>query len=408
MSKTIESDDAIPRSDGTALSFIGQNAENDFPVLKAFQQYIDAEQAKARKRMLGLSIFFIMLLVAVVVTFTIVMMSVINRNQALSDRLLEIALRERPAQAAPVVVQQPAPQPIVQPAPAQSRESELKPFLDKMETLVSAIVAKQQQQSIAPAPVVVTTGTPMPTIQPSTESVEAARMREELKKQKEELEAERARLKDAQEKLKQAEIEKHRRRLYPEYYAQEDARKMPPASAPSTAPVMPQPQVVAPPAAAPAPVATPTPAPVVPVQPEPKARPAAPAPAPARVRTSLENLKPINYFELSDDTPPAKPATKPVQKPAAPKTTPAVKPIAPAAKPTVTAPAAKPATPAAKPVANPVEKPAPKPAAKPAAPKPPPPSQPKVKNPEAPKTETIDVGTPSGNATPWLIEQQDL
>ena len=391
MSKTIESDDAIPRSDGTVLSFIGQNAENDFPVLKAFQQYIDAEQAKARKRMLGLSIFFIMLLVAVVVTFTIVMMSVINRNQALSDRLLEIALRERPAQAAPVVVQQPAPQPIVQPA-VQSRESELKPFL--------------------------ATGTPIPTLQPSTESVEAARMREEIKKQKEELEAERARLKEAQEKLKQAEIEKHRRRLYPEYYAQEDARKMPPASVPTTAPVMPQPQVVTPPAAAPAPVATPTPAPVVPVQPEPKARPAAPAPAPARVRTSLEDLKPINYFELSDDTPPAKAVTKPTQKPA-PKTVPAAKPSATAAKPAATAPAAKPATPtenpvakpvtpAPKPVAKPAEKPAPKPAAKPAAPKPPPPSQPPVKNPEAPKTETIDVGTPSGNATPWLIEQQDL
>ena len=400
MSKTIESDDAIPHSDGTVLSLIGQNAENDFPVLKAFQQYIDAEQAKARKRMLGLSIFFIMLLVAVVVTFTIVMMSVINRNQALSDRLLEIALRERPAQAAPVVVQQPAPQPIVQPAPVQSRESELKPFLDKMETLVSAIVAKQQQQSIAPAPVVVTTGTPIPTIQPSTESVEAARMREELKKQKEELEAERARLKEAQEKLKQAEIEKHRRRLYPEYYAQEDARKTAPAPAPTPAPVIPQPQVAPP-------VATPTPAPVVPVQPEPKARPAAPAAAPARVRSSLENLKPINYFELSNDTPPAKPATKPAQK-TDPKPTPAAKPSAPAAKPAATAPAAKPATPAAKPVAKPAEKPAPKPAAKPAAPKPPPPSQPPVKNPEAPKTETIDVGTPSGNATPWLIEQQDL
>ena len=404
MSKTIESDDAIPRSDGTVLSFIGQNAENDFPVLKAFQQYIDAEQAKARKRMLGLSIFFIMLLVAVVVTFTIVMMSVINRNQTLSDRLLEIALRERPAQAAPVVVQQPAPQPIVQPAPVHSRESELKPFLDKMETLVSAIVAKQQQQSIAPAPVVVTTGTPMQTLQPSTESVEAARMREELKKQKEELEAERARLKEAQEKLKQAEIEKHRRRLYPEYYAQEEARKMAPVPAPAPAPVTPPPQVVAPPVAA---VAAPAPAPVAPAQSEPKARPAAPAPAPARVRTSLENLKPINYFELSDDTPPAKPATKPAQKPD-PKPTPAAKTSAPAAKPAATAPAAKPATPAAKPVAKPAEKPAPKPAAKPAAPKPPPPSQPPVKKTEAPKTETIDVGTPSGNATPWLIEQQDL
>ena len=408
MSKTIESDDAIPHSDGTVLSLIGQNAENDFPVLKAFQQYIDAEQAKARKRMLGLSIFFIMLLVAVVVTFTIVIMSVINRNQALSDRLLEIALRERPAQAAPVVVQQPAPQPIVQHAPVQSRDSELKPFLDKMETLISAIVAKQQQQ-LAPAPVVVTTGTPMQTIQPSAESSEAARMREELKKQKEELEAERARLKEAQEKLKQAEIEKHRRRLYPEYYAQEDARKMVPASVPTPAPVTPPPQVVAPAVDAPAPVAAPAPAPVVPVQPAPKARPAAaPAPAPARAPTSLANLKPINYFEQSDDTPPAKPAAKPAEKPAQKPVAPAAKQPAQTTKPAPKAPMAKPATPAAKPVAKPVEKPAPKPAAKPTSPTPPPPSQPKAKSPEVPKTETIDVGTPSGNATPWLIEQQDL
>ena len=47
-----------------AISLFGQAANaNDFPVLKAFQEYIDAEQSKARKRMLGLSIFFVVLLV---------------------------------------------------------------------------------------------------------------------------------------------------------------------------------------------------------------------------------------------------------------------------------------------------------------------------------------------------------
>ena len=52
-----------------AISLFGQATNaNDFPVLKAFQEYIDAEQAKARKRMLGLSIFFVVLLVAVVIT----------------------------------------------------------------------------------------------------------------------------------------------------------------------------------------------------------------------------------------------------------------------------------------------------------------------------------------------------
>ena len=55
-----------------AVSLFGQGGgPNDFPVLKAFQEYIDAEQAKARKRMLGLCVFFILLLVVIVVTFTV-------------------------------------------------------------------------------------------------------------------------------------------------------------------------------------------------------------------------------------------------------------------------------------------------------------------------------------------------
>ena len=79
---------------------------NDFPVLKAFQEYIDAEQAKARKRMLGLSVFFIVLLFVVVVTFVLILTTVLNRNQSLSDRLLDYALRER--EKTPVVQQMPA------------------------------------------------------------------------------------------------------------------------------------------------------------------------------------------------------------------------------------------------------------------------------------------------------------
>ena len=120
-----------------AVSIFGSAGNtNDFPVLKAFQEYIDAEQAKARKRMLGLSIFFILLLVVVVVTFTLVMTSVINRNQALSDRLLDIALREK-TQAQPVVnVQPPAPQPVVQPVIQQPSQADvLKPVLEKFDKL---------------------------------------------------------------------------------------------------------------------------------------------------------------------------------------------------------------------------------------------------------------------------------
>ena len=93
-----------------AVSLFGQSGGvNDFPVLKAFQEYIDAEQAKARKRMLGLSVFFILLLIVVVITFTLVITSVIARNQQLSDRLLDIALREKTSTQPVVNVQSPAP-----------------------------------------------------------------------------------------------------------------------------------------------------------------------------------------------------------------------------------------------------------------------------------------------------------
>ena len=205
-----------------AVSIFGQGGSpNDFPVLKAFQEYIDAEQAKARKRMLGLSIFFIVLLVVIVITFTLVVMSVINRNQSLSDRLLDIALREKsPAQ--PVVTVQSPPAPVVQPV-VHSQEESLKPVMEEIGKLSAALV-KAQQQPIPvaqPAPVVVTTA-PQPVVQPAAESAELARLREELRREKEERKAEQEK---AKEEKRQAEIEAHRRRLYPEYYARQDALK---------------------------------------------------------------------------------------------------------------------------------------------------------------------------------------
>lgn len=403
-----------------AVSLFGQSGGvNDFPVLKAFQEYIDAEQAKARKRMFGLSIFFIVLLVVVVVTFTIIMTSVISRNQALSDRLLDIALREKPAAQPVVNVQPPVPSPVVQPVLQPSVESaelarlreelqrekearqaeQAKRDKEKIESLTAAL-AKAQQQPVAPTPVVVTTS-PASLVQPATESAELVRLREELRRAKEERKAE---LDKAKEKKRQAEIEAHRRRLYPEYYAQEDARK---AAAAAEAlrpaePVEPQRRAAPPlPAPKPVPVVRPSQPPVQ--QPPPPARisqpvPAKPSQTPAQAQ-KLKTLKPVTYFndvvpdedpelkELFKQKPPSQPAptSAPVAKPAAQpvpeKPVPAVKPPSP---------------PAVKPPAQPVAvKPAPtKPA--PAAPVPPQP---------AAKTETLAIGgTTDGSSIPWLIE----
>ena len=68
---------------------------DDFPVLKAFQQYIDSEQAKARKRMLMLCAFFGFLMIVVIGVFVVLLVNVSARNQALNDRLIEFAMKER-------------------------------------------------------------------------------------------------------------------------------------------------------------------------------------------------------------------------------------------------------------------------------------------------------------------------
>ena len=405
-----------------AVSLFGQSGGvNDFPVLKAFQEYIDAEQAKARKRMLGLSVFFILLLIVVVITFTLVITSVIGRNQQLSDRLLDIALREKTATQPVVNVQSPAPavvQPSVESAELvrlreelrrekEDRKSEqAKRDEERFNKLLDAISKPQQQPVAAPTPVVVTTS-PSSVLQPAAaESAELARLREELRREKEERQAEQAK---AKEEKRKAEIEAHRRRLYPEYYAQEDARKAA-AEAAAAEPVRPvePPRRAAPPlpkpnpapsAAPPIPKATPVPAPVT-APPLPK--PATPVPAavqPPQTQAQAQKLramKPVSYFDSSapDEDPELEELLK---KHPAPQAKPPSKPaVIPKPQPPA---AAKPAA-VVRPAPQPSAKPAPKPTAQPAA-------TPAAQRPAQPekKTETLAIGgAADGSSIPWLIE----
>lgn len=398
-----ESEEATPTPN--AVSIFGQGGSpNDFPVLKAFQEYIDAEQAKARKRMLGLSIFFILLLVVIVITFTLVVMSVINRNQSLSDRLLDIALREKfPAQ--PVVnVQSPAPAPVVQPVVHQpSQDESLKPVMEKFDKLAEALIKAQQQPvSVAqPAPVVVTTS-PQPVVQSAAESAELIRLREELRREREERKAE----KEAKEKeeKRQAEIEAHRRRLYPEYYAQQEARKVAaeterraPAPLPKTVP-QPVPQVVPKPVQ-PTPVVKPKAAPALTIPPSTQPAPEASSPAKLKPRSYFSDSMPSEDPELKELLKKVPPVSSSAQQPK-PQAQPVPKPVP---KKTVSKPAPQPV---AKPVAKPLPQPAVQPPSKP-APKPPatPAAKPVVQVPhqEENKTETLTIGS-DGNSIPWLIE----
>ena len=281
--------------DNTLSILPSDGASNEFPVLKAFQQYIDAEQAKARKRMLGLSVFFIILLVVVVVTFVLVLTTVVNRNQALSDKLLDYALKER--EKSVQVVQPPVQQPIVpQTAPQPSVQDLLKPFIERLEREQAAMKAMYEKQ------------------QKEAEAKAAARelaRDEEIRKAKLELEKERARAK--KENDRQAEIERQRRRLYPDYY------RMQPESADDYA--TPQPTIQAPRPAAPAPVVKHPPA-VRDIAPAPQPKPApshvqpspaqktsvipapekaTPKPEEKKATSPLSTIKPVTYFNLEDD-----------------------------------------------------------------------------------------------------------
>ena len=289
-----------------------EGSSNEFPVLKAFQEYIDAEQAKARKRMLGLSVFFIILLVVVVVTFVLVLTTVINRNQALSDRLLDYALKERENLTQGV---QPSAQPMIQQAaPQPSVQDIIKPFIERLEReqdAMKALYEKQQKATEEKYEQQRKEAEARHEQQRKEAEAKAAARElardEEIRKAKLELEKERARIK--KENDRQAEIERQRRRLYPDYYRMQqpesaDDYVTPPPSVQAPRPAAPAPAVKPPAASAPQPKPAPSQAKPSPA-PKPSAPPApvkpAQKPAETKADSPLSTMKPVTYFNLEDD-----------------------------------------------------------------------------------------------------------
>ena len=213
-----------------------------------------------------------------------------------------------------------------------------------------------------------------------------------------------------QEQLRRDRIEQHRRRLYPDYYAREDAQKTaaevppPPAKKKGTPTALPKPPPaavvpakppVAEPPSVPAPVAKPKPV----AQPKPVAKPApvAPPPKPKVVEApavDLKTAKPISYFDEAEDAPkPASTSTK-IPSPGA------VQPDATERVPPIVSP-----QPDATERVPPIHQASPLPGGTgsvPSAPtkvlQPPPKKQPSA------RTEVLNVGTKDGEAIPWLIE----
>jgi len=122
------------------------NAES-FPVLKAFQDYLEAERAQARKRVVQLSVLFAVLMTVVVGGFLTAGIAMWRSNDQRVDKLLEavIAQKTAPAPAA-------APANVVQTAPVPDDRqmsrvaSELQSTLDKKLDSVNETAAKVHEK----------------------------------------------------------------------------------------------------------------------------------------------------------------------------------------------------------------------------------------------------------------------
>jgi DNA polymerase III gamma/tau subunit len=130
----------------------GSNAES-FPVLKAFQEYIDAERAQARKRVMMLSISFSIVLCAVVLVFLGMGIYMLKDMSALQSKLVDAALSQRtvPAPVITVTAPQPAPAPVVQAQPvapvASPVSEELREVSKALADLKADIEKKKNQEA---------------------------------------------------------------------------------------------------------------------------------------------------------------------------------------------------------------------------------------------------------------------
>lgn len=214
-------DEIPPRN---AVSIFNEQ-QDDFPVLKAFQQYIDAEQNKARRRMLSLSIFFGCLMTVMIVFFLITVNNANTRTQDLNDRMIALALKDRDRQAA-VVVHPPQDNAVVLSLTAKLDEMQKKLDEAQQQTLALESKAKAEREAAAKA------------LMEQESKTKEAKEIEELKAL---LAAEKAKnasnLAEEKRRKREEEIEAQRRRLYPEYYARLEQQAAPPVVQTPSAPV---------------------------------------------------------------------------------------------------------------------------------------------------------------------------
>ena len=197
MSETVK-----PEFGERAVSVYGVgDAMDDFPVLKAFQQYIDAEQAKARKRLLAMGVFFGVFTLAVVAVFVVLLVGASRRNQQLNDRLVDFAMKERSGSAVVVQPQQDTAAVLAFTAKLEEMNRRMAETQAKADKAVAEAEEKARQAVAAAQPKA-----------PSPEELEIQRLRAQLADEK-------AKAEEEKRQRREEELEAYRRKHYPEFYA---------------------------------------------------------------------------------------------------------------------------------------------------------------------------------------------
>ena len=125
-----------------------------FPVLKAFQDYLEAERQRARRRMTTLGVVFAFVIVAVVGAFILIWFSTMRGVQDTNRQLLEAALKRANAEPPAPVVVQPPPQPsaaetakVIAEAVSRAQSEQSAVFAKTLEGLNASLAAVRQDNA---------------------------------------------------------------------------------------------------------------------------------------------------------------------------------------------------------------------------------------------------------------------
>ena len=120
-----------------------------FPVLKAFQAYVEEERERARRRVVVVSASAIAAITILVALFLVALGFLMRRNDQLNDRLLDI-VTTRPATPAVSVAAPATPAPHTQTPEEAAREAELQTKLAALEQANAAMVKRMEELQSLP------------------------------------------------------------------------------------------------------------------------------------------------------------------------------------------------------------------------------------------------------------------